>query len=107
MEEFVLRIVGILAIVAIAIAAFYFLSGPKDNKIPKGSKLPVLFIGGICLALGILTGFLIGYDAAKKTNNDDKIETNSDTKMLIINDSIVVPIQPQADRIIILDTNEE
>ena len=40
-------------------------------------------------------------------NNDDKIETNSDTKMLIINDSIVVPIQPQSSRIIVLDTNEE
>ena len=107
MEETLLRIVGILAIVIIAIAAFYFLSGPKDNKIPKDGKRLALFIGGICLALGILTGFLIGYDAAKKANNDDKIETNSDTKMLIINDSIVVPIQPQADRIIILDTNEQ
>lgn len=105
MEEFVLRIVGILAIVAIAIVAFYFLSGPKDNKIPKGSKLPVLFIGGIWVAVGVLFGFLIGYDAAKKTANDDKIETN--TKMLIINDSIVVPIQPMSSRIIVLDTNEE
>ena len=107
MEEFVLRIVGILAIVVIAIAAFYFLSGPKDNKIPKGGKWLVLFICTICLALGILTGFLIGYDAAKKTANDDKIETNSNTKMLIINDSIVVPIQPMSSRIIVLDTNEE
>lgn len=107
MEETILRIIGILAIVVIAIAAFYFLSGPKDNKIPKDGKRLALFIGNICLTLGVLTGFLIGYDAAKKANNDDKIETNSGTKMLIINDSIVVPIQPQADRIIILDTNEE
>lgn len=107
MEEFVLRIIGILAIVVIAIAAFYFLSGPKDNKIHKGGKLPVLFIGCIWVAIGVLFGYLIGYDAGKKTTNDDKIETNSDTKMLIINDSIVVPIQPQADRIIVLDTNEE
>ena len=105
MEETVLRIIGILAIVVIAIAAFYFLSGPKDNKDYKGGYTALLC--NICLALGILTGFLIGYDAAKKANNDDKIESNSSTKMLIINDSIVVPIQPQADRIIVLDTNEE
>ena len=106
MKTFVL-IIGILVLasIALAVAVAHSLSNPKDNKDYKGEYTAL--ICNICLALGILTGFLIGYDAAKKTNNDDKIETNSDTKMLIINDSIVVPIQPQADRIIILDTNEE
>lgn len=98
---------GILVLVAmaLAVAVAHSLSNPKDNKDYKGEYTAL--ICNICLALGILTGFLIGYDAAKKANNDDKIETNSDTKMPIINDSIVVPIQPQADRIIILDTNEQ
>lgn len=106
MKTFVL-IMGILVLVAmtLAIMVAHSLSNPKDNKDYKGEYTALLC--NICLALGILTGFLIGYNAAKKTNNDDKIETNSSTKMLIINDSIVVPIQPQADRIIILDTNEE
>lgn len=106
MKTFVL-IMGILVLVAmtLAIMAAHSLSSPKDNKDYKGEYTALLC--NICLALGILTGFLIGYDAAKKTNNDDKIETNSNTKMLIINDSIVVPIQPQSSRIIVLDTNEE
>lgn len=106
MKTFVL-IIGILVLASIAlvIAITHSLSNPKDNKDYKGEYTAL--ICNICLALGILTGFLIGYDAAKKTNNDDKIETNSNTKMLIINDSIVVPIQPQSSRIIVLDTNEE
>lgn len=98
-------IVGILALLALAILAANSLSGPKDRKNPNGDYVALLC--SICLALGVLTGFLIGYDTAKKAINDEKIETNSGTKMLIINDSIVVPIQPQADRIIVLDTNEE
>lgn len=94
---------GILVLVAmaLAVAVAHSLSSPKDNKDYKGEYTAL--ICNICLALG----FLIGYDAAKKTNNDDKIETNSGTKMLIINDSIVVPIQPMSSRIIVLDTNEE
>ena len=106
MKTFVV-IIGILVLIAIllAIAVAHSISNPKDNKDYKGEYTAL--ICNICLALGILTGFLIGYDAAKKTNKDDKIGTNSDTKMLIINDSIVVPIQPQSSRIIVLDTNEE
>ena len=106
MKTFVL-IMGILVLVAIALAVTvaHSLSSPKDSKDYKGEYTAL--ICNICLALGILTGFLIGYDTAKKAANDDKIETNNNTKMLIINDSIVVPIQPQADRIIVLDTNEE
>ena len=106
MKTFVL-IIGILVLasIALAVAVAHSLSNPKDNKDYKGEYTAL--ICNICLALGILTGFLIGYDAAKKTNNDDKIETNSDTKMLIINDSIVVPIQPMSSRIIVLDTNEQ
>lgn len=106
MKTFVL-IIGILVLasIALAVAVTHSLSSPKDNKDYKGEYTAL--ICNICLALGILTGFLIGYDAAKKTNNDDKIETNSDTKMLIINDSIVVPIQPMSSRVIVLDTNEE
>ena len=104
MKTFVV-IIGILVLIAIllAIAVAHSISNPKDNKDYKGEYTVLLC--NICLALGILTGFLIGYDAAKKTTNDDKIESN--TKMLIINDSIVVPIQPQSSRIIVLDTNEE
>ena len=104
MKTFV-AIMGILVLIAIllAIAVAHSISNPKDNKDYKGEYTAL--ICNICLALGIRTGFLIGYDAAKKTNKDDKIESN--TKMLIINDSIVVPIQPQSSRIIVLDTNEE
>ena len=104
MKTFV-AIMGILVLIAIllAIAVAHSISNPKDNKDYKGEYTALLC--NICLALGILTGFLIGDDAAKKTNKDDKIESN--TKMLIINDSIVVPIQPQSSRIIVLDTNEE
>ena len=104
MKTFVV-IIGILVLIAIllAIAVAHSISNPKDNKDYKGEYTAL--ICNICLALGILTGFLIGYDADKKTTNDDKIESN--TKMLIINDSIVVPIQPQSSRIIVLDTNEE
>ena len=104
MKTFVL-IMGILVLVAMTLAIVAANSISKNNKDYKGEYTALLC--NICLALGILTGFLIGYDAAKKANNDDKIETNSDTKMLIINDSIVVPIQPQSSRIIVLDTNEE
>lgn len=106
MKTFVL-IIGILVLASIALAVVvaHSLSNPKDSKDYKGEYTAL--ICNICLALGILTGFLIGYDAAKKANNDDKIGTNSDTKMLIINDSIVVPIQPMSSRIIVLDTNEE
>ena len=104
MKTFV-AIMGILVLIAmlLAIAVAHSISNHKDNKDYKGEYTAL--ICNICLALGILTGFLIGYDAAKKTSKDDKIESN--TKMLIINDSIVVPIQPQSSRIIVLDTNEE
>ena len=106
MKTFVL-IIGILVLasIALAVAVAHSLSNPKDNKDYKGEYTAL--ICNICLALGVLTGFLIGYDAGKKANNDDKIETNNSTKMLIINDSIVVPIQPMSSRIIVLDTNEE
>lgn len=104
MKTFAL-IMGILVLVAMTLAILVANSISKNNKDYKGEYTVLLC--NICLALGILTGFLIGYDAAKKANNDDKIETNSNTKMLIINDSIVVPIQPQSSRIIVLDTNEE